>query len=187
MNKLRNHATRFIKAKSEELGFFYCGISKATFLEDEAPHLEKWLNKGMHGKMSYMENHFDKRLNPRLLVDGAKSVVSLLFNYYPEETLSSDFKLSKYAYGEDYHYVIKDKLNDFYVISLNDNFFILVNYDKVEQFYVPYCTDPQTYEMFMKLIMAHSDFSYCNFACSADQNILLPNEDEYQETYQEFD
>ena len=84
-------------------------------------------------------------------------------------------------------YVIKDKLNDFYVISLNDNFFILVNYDKVEQFYVPYCTDPQTYEMFMKLIMAHSDFSYCNFACSADQNILLPNEDEYQETYQEFD
>lgn len=84
-------------------------------------------------------------------------------------------------------YVINDKLNDFYVISLNDNFFILVNYDKVEQFYVPYCTDSQTYEMFMKLIMAHSDFSYCNFACSADQNILLPNEDEYQETYQEFD
>ena len=113
MNKLRNHATRFIKAKSEELGFFYCGISKATFLEDEAPHLERWLNKGMHGKMSYMENHFDKRLDPRLLVDGAKSVVSLLFNYYPEETLSSEFKLSKYAYGEDYHYVIKDKLKDF--------------------------------------------------------------------------
>lgn len=90
-----------------------CGISKADFLETEAPRLESWLKKEMHGEMSYMENHFDKRLDPRLLVDGAKSVVSLLLNYYPSEIQDSDtYKISKYAYGQDYHFVIKDKLKD---------------------------------------------------------------------------
>ena len=90
-----------------------CGISKADFLETEAPRLESWLKKEMHGEMSYMENHFDKRLDPRLLVDGAKSVVSLLLNYYPSEIQDSNtYKISKYAYGQDYHFVIKDKLKD---------------------------------------------------------------------------
>jgi epoxyqueuosine reductase len=90
-----------------------CGISKAGFLEEEAPRLEKWLNEGRHGQMQYMENHFDKRLNPTLLVDGAKSVISLLLNYYPEETqLDNTYKISKYAYGQDYHFVIKSKLKE---------------------------------------------------------------------------
>jgi epoxyqueuosine reductase len=104
--------TALIKQKAQELGFFYCGISKAEFLEEEAPRLEAWLNQQRHGKMSYMENHFDKRLDPRLLVDGAKSVISLLLNYYTEEKQSDATapKISKYAYGEDYHVVIKEKL-----------------------------------------------------------------------------
>lgn len=89
-----------------------CGIAKADFLEEEAPKLEKWLNQGMHGEMGYMANHFDKRLDPRKLVDGAKSVISLLYNYYPEENLAKDdsYKIAKYAYGKDYHYIIKPKL-----------------------------------------------------------------------------
>jgi len=95
------------------LGFSFCGVSKAEFLEEEAPRLEKWLTQNMHGKMQYMENHFDKRLDPTLLVEGSKSVISLLFNYYPEKQQKEDtFKVSKYAYGEDYHFVIKDKLKD---------------------------------------------------------------------------
>jgi len=103
--------SKWIKEKARELGFSYCGISKAVFLEEEAPRLENWLKRNMHGSMSYMENHFDKRLDPRLLVPGARSVVSLLLNYYPEEKQKQDsFKISKYAYGEDYHFVIKDKL-----------------------------------------------------------------------------
>jgi epoxyqueuosine reductase len=102
--------TAFIKLKAKELGFDFCGISKAEFLEEEAPRLENWLNKNHHGTMAWMENHFDKRLDPRLLVDGAKSVVSLLLNYYPEQELEAELKISKYAYGNDYHYVIKDKL-----------------------------------------------------------------------------
>ncbi len=90
-----------------------CGISKAEFLENEAPRLEKWLKNNCHGQMSYMENHFDMRLNPTLLVDGAKSVVSLLFNYYPSELQrKGTYKVSKYAYGQDYHFVIKSKLNE---------------------------------------------------------------------------
>jgi epoxyqueuosine reductase len=90
-----------------------CGISKAQFLEQEAPRLEDWLNKNRNGEMSYMENHFDKRLNPTLLVDDAKSVVSLLLNYYPQELQQPDsYKISKYAYGHDYHFVIKEKLNE---------------------------------------------------------------------------
>ena len=80
-------------------------------MEDEAPRLENWLNKNMHGEMSYMANHFDKRLDPTLLVPGSKSVVSLLLNYFPEENQTNEtYKISKYAYGEDYHFVIKDKL-----------------------------------------------------------------------------
>ena len=94
------------------LGFLSCGISRAEFLEQEAPRLENWLNKNYHGQMAYMENYFDKRLDPRLLVDGSKSVISLLLNYYPSEQQNPDsYKISKYAYGEDYHFVIKEKLN----------------------------------------------------------------------------
>lgn len=103
-----------IKQKAKTLGFDFCGISKAGFLEAEAPRLEAWLKKGRQGQMQYMENYFDKRLDPRLLVDGAKSVISLLYNYYPEQNLpGSGPKISKYAYGEDYHEVIREKLNLF--------------------------------------------------------------------------
>ena len=105
--------TGFIKATAQKLGFSFCGISRAEFLHEEAPRLEEWLKRGYHGKMGYMENFFDKRLDPTLLVPGAKSVVSLLYNYYPEADLSSGFKVAKYAYGEDYHYVVKDKLKLF--------------------------------------------------------------------------
>ncbi|KFF15201.1 tRNA epoxyqueuosine(34) reductase QueG [Flavobacterium hydatis] len=105
--------SQFIKTEAKRLGFLSCGISKAGFLEQEAPRLENWLNKNHNGQMAYMENHFDKRLDPTLLVDDAKSVVSLLLNYYPSETQESDsFKISKYAYGQDYHFVIKEKLKE---------------------------------------------------------------------------
>lgn len=104
---------QIIKNKASELGFFYCGFSKASFLEEEAPKLETWLKNNFHGSMSYMENHFDKRLDPRLLVDDAKTVISLLFNYHTEKIQhdSAAPKIAKYAYGEDYHFVIKEKLN----------------------------------------------------------------------------
>lgn len=98
-----------------------CGISKAGFLEEEAPRLENWLKNNRNGQMAYMENHFDKRLDPTLLVDDAKSVVSLLLNYYPEkEQVQSSYKISKYAYGEDYHFVIKDKLKEL-LFSIQEN------------------------------------------------------------------
>ena len=115
MNFKEKH-TKLIKDKSKELGFFFCGISKADFLNEEAPRLEKWLTDNRNGKMDYMANHFDMRLDPRLLVDNAKSVVSLLLNYYPSESqIDNDApKLSKYAYGEDYHFVIKDKLKELF-------------------------------------------------------------------------
>ena len=88
-----------------------CGISKAGFLEKEAPRLENWLKENRHGEMQYMENNFDKRLDPTKLVEGSKSVISLLLNYFPHETQREDsYKISKYAYGTDYHFVIKDKL-----------------------------------------------------------------------------
>lgn len=90
-----------------------CGISKAGFLEQEAPRLEAWLNQNRHGEMQYMENHFDKRLDPTKLVEGSKSVISLLLNYYPKELQTQgSYKISKYAYGTDYHFVIKDKLKE---------------------------------------------------------------------------
>ncbi|MFN3138700.1 MAG: tRNA epoxyqueuosine(34) reductase QueG [Allomuricauda sp.] len=105
--------TQLIKAEAKRLGFLSCGISKAGFLEEEAPRLEKWLNQNMHGEMQYMENHFDKRLDPTKLVEGSKSVISLLLNYFPSEQQNPDsYKISKYAYGMDYHFVIKDKLKN---------------------------------------------------------------------------
>ncbi len=111
MVKSKANHTKLIKTEAKRLGFLSCGISKADFLEEEAPRLEKWLKNNMHGEMHYMENHFDKRLDPTKLVEGSKSVVSLLLNYYPsQEQIASSYKLSKYAYGTDYHFVIKDKL-----------------------------------------------------------------------------
>jgi len=107
----KNHNTSLIKAEAKRLGFLSCGISKAQFLEAEAPRLEKWLKNNMHGEMQYMENHFDMRLDPTKLVEDSKSVISLLLNYYPSEVQNSEsYKLSKYAFGTDYHFVIKDKL-----------------------------------------------------------------------------
>lgn len=119
MTKTRD--TAIIKNEAKRLGFDFCGISKAGFLEEEAPRLEQWLKANMNGQMQYMENHFDKRLDPTLLVDGAKSVISLLYNYYPTQTQINDSpKISKYAYGNDYHDVIKEKLKEF-VITLKEN------------------------------------------------------------------
>lgn len=108
--------TQFVKQEAHRLGFNFCGISKAGFLEEEAPRLENWLNNNMHGSMSYMQRNFDKRLDPTLLVPGAKSVVSLLYNYFPEQLQDKDgeFKISRYAYGKDYHLVIKEKLKEFF-------------------------------------------------------------------------
>ena len=101
-----------IKNEAKRLGFLSCGISKADFLEEEAPRLEQWLKKNMHGEMQYMENHFDKRLDPTKLVEDSKSVVSLLLNYFPSKEPHDKTapKISKYAYGTDYHFVIKEKL-----------------------------------------------------------------------------
>lgn len=96
------------------MGFEFCGIAKAVQLEDDARRLEAWLNKGMHGTMQYMANHFDQRTNPSKLVPGAKSVITLLLNYYPAQSQNTaDVKISKYAYGTDYHIVIRAKLRQF--------------------------------------------------------------------------
>lgn len=112
--KISNH-TRIIKAIAGSLGFHNCGISRADYLSDEAPRLSKWLEAKCHGEMTYMANYFDKRLDPRALVPGAKSVVSLLLNYYPRTMLPQvdNYKFSKYAFGKDYHRVIKKKLKHF--------------------------------------------------------------------------
>jgi len=106
--------SNLIKNEANRLGFDFCGIAKAEFLEEEAPRLEQWLLQNKHGKMKYMENYFDKRLDPRKLVDGAKSVISLLYNYFPsqQQNNSEAPKISKYAYGRDYHFVIKEKLSE---------------------------------------------------------------------------
>ncbi len=112
--------TAIVKSEAKRLGFDFCGISKAGFLEEEAPRLENWLKNKMNGEMDYMSNHFDMRLDPTKLVPGAKSVVSLLLNYFPnekQEDLSAP-KISKYAFGEDYHFVIKRKLKEF-IFELN--------------------------------------------------------------------
>jgi len=112
--KNKKHYTELIKNEAKKLGFISCGISRAEFLEDEAPRLEKWLKMKMNGEMKYMENYFEKRLDPRKLVDDAKSIISLTYNYYPEDLQNKEApKVSKYAYGMDYHYVIKEKLNFF--------------------------------------------------------------------------
>ena len=105
--------TSSIKDEALRLGFDFCGVAKADFLEEEAPLLEKWLLQNQHGKMAYMQNYFDKRLDPRKLVPGAKSVISLLYNYYTDiKQDSSAPKVSKYAYGRDYHFVVKEKLKE---------------------------------------------------------------------------
>ncbi len=103
-----------IKTRAKELGFYTCGISKASFLPEDAQRLTKWLQDGKQAEMKYMENHFEKRTDPRKLVEGAKSVISVLFNYYPEKQLheQNNYKISKYAYGTDYHFVLKKKLKD---------------------------------------------------------------------------
>ncbi|WP_242082826.1 tRNA epoxyqueuosine(34) reductase QueG [Aestuariivivens sediminis] len=107
----KNEYSTLIKTEAKRLGFLSCGISKAAFLEQEAPRLEQWLKRELNGDMRYMENHFDKRLDPTKLVEGSKSVISLLLNYYPSETQNAhSYKLSKYAFGKDYHFVIKEKL-----------------------------------------------------------------------------
>ncbi len=102
----------FIKSKAKSLGFFDCGISKAEFLTDDAEKMEDWLSQGNHGEMGYLEQNRDKRYNPSLLVDGAKSVITVLYNYYPNRKLprANNYNISKYAYGNDYHYIIKEKL-----------------------------------------------------------------------------
>lgn len=112
---IREKHTSMVKSIARDLGFMFCGISRARFLEEEAPKLEQWLNSNMHGKMAYMANHFDKRLDPTKLVPGARSVISLAYNYYPRKPPDNDdtYKIAKYAYGKDYHYVIKDKLKAF--------------------------------------------------------------------------
>jgi epoxyqueuosine reductase len=109
-----NQYTRFIKQAALQSGFNYCGIAKAQKLDDDAKRLEQWLHKGMHGAMKYMENHFELRVNPCLLVPGAKSVITLLKNYYPSQQQQQDApKISKYAFGKDYHEVIRTQLKAF--------------------------------------------------------------------------
>ena len=109
--KNKKHYTELIKNEAKRLGFISCGVNRAEFLEDEAPRLEKWLKMNMHGEMKYMENYFEKRLDPSKLVGDAKSVISLAYNYYPKDLQNKEApKVSKYAYGMDYHYVIKEKL-----------------------------------------------------------------------------
>ncbi len=105
--------SEIIKQKAKDLGFSACGISRADFLAEEKTSLEKWLAEQYHGEMAYMERNFDKRLDPRLLVENAKSVISVLLNYFPEKAQEDTVTpvLSKYAYGKDYHFVLKDKLH----------------------------------------------------------------------------
>ena len=110
----KSHHTQIVKQTAASLGFDFCGIAKAQKLDDDARRLERWLAKGMHGSMKYMENYFDLRIDPQKLVPGAKTVISLLLNYYPsQKQIDNSPKISKYAYGKDYHEVIKDKLRSF--------------------------------------------------------------------------
>ena len=109
---MKDKQTILVKQLAAELGFSFCGIANATKLDDDARRLESWLNKGMHGSMHYMERYFDLRIDPGKLVPGAKSVITLLLNYFPKEKQPIDkLKISKYAYGKDYHEVIREKLN----------------------------------------------------------------------------
>ena len=114
--------TGLIKRKALELGFSSCGISQARFLKEEEQKFEKWLSNGYQGNMLYLERNIDKRLDPRILVPGSKSVISLTYNYYPPKKLSNknNFIISKYAYGRDYHKVLKKKLRQlFYYMKEN--------------------------------------------------------------------
>jgi epoxyqueuosine reductase len=114
MPRNKEHTTQFIKALSSRLGFDYCGIARAEQLDDDARRLEQWLMKGYQGGMGYMERYFDLRIDPRKLVPGAESVITMLLNYYPSEEQAADApKISKYAYGKDYHEIIRGKLNEF--------------------------------------------------------------------------
>ena len=111
---MKEKQTILVKQLAAELGFDFCGIAKATQLDDDARRLESWLNQGMHGSMKYMERYFDLRIDPAKLVPGARSVITLLLNYFPkEEQHNNALKISKYAYGKDYHEVIRDKLNKY--------------------------------------------------------------------------
>jgi epoxyqueuosine reductase len=111
---LKDKQTILVKQLATELGFDFCGIAKATKLDEDARRLESWLNKGMQGSMHYMERYFDLRIDPGKLVPGAKSVITLLLNYFPNEKQHNDaLKISKYAYGKDYHEVIREKLNKY--------------------------------------------------------------------------
>ena len=120
MKKSAQH-TRFIKQTAKELGFSYCGIAEAVHLDEDAKRLELWLNQNHHGKMQYMENHFDLRVDPRKLVPGARSVITLLQNYFPSDHQNETApKISKYAYGKDYHEVIRSKLQHL-LLKLKEN------------------------------------------------------------------
>lgn len=109
--QVKEKYTHLIKKTAKSLGFDYCGIAQSEPLDEDARRLELWLSKGMHGGMKYMENYFDMRIDPSKLVPNAKSVITVLKNYYPEQLINTEYKISKYAYGEDYHTVIRDKLN----------------------------------------------------------------------------
>lgn len=114
MSTFSQKNTQIVKQTAKQLGFDYCGIAKAEFLADDAKKLENWLKKGMHGKMQYMENYFDLRTDPRKLFPGAKSVITLLKNYFPAQQQNIEApKIARYAYGQDYHEVIKQQLNTF--------------------------------------------------------------------------
>ena len=109
--------THIVKGTALELGFDFCGISKAGFLNEDARRLETWLSKGMHGNMDYMQRHFDLRTDPQKLVPGARSVITLLISYFPKETQNTAAPgISKYAYGKDYHEIIREKLNHFFFL-----------------------------------------------------------------------
>lgn len=113
--------TKKIKQKAHELGFSAIGISKAGFLEKESKQLKEWLDKDFQGEMRYMENHFEKRTNPGILVEGAKSIISVLYNYFPKDQQKRDtYQISKYAYGKDYHYVLKEKLHQLHDFIKNE-------------------------------------------------------------------